>query len=185
MPGRTKEKEWSLMRAIAYDHVKNVPGCVVDIGIGVSTSLLRPISEEFGRNHYSCDRDRRKCDWASGIGIRSSMMDQAGFLETFDSVCGEPVSLLFHDADHSYEAVKRIVTFFSERMSGHGMIMVHDTYPPVKAWEAENYSKFTAYKFRMELEEDPGFQVFTFPYTAVRFGLTIIMKKLPCFWIRG
>ena len=84
MGTRLRHIEWKIMNVLAPIILKDVEGCVVDIGIGPSTEILRKHSKSFGVNHYSCDILPYKCEWARSVGCEAYEMESLDFIKQFD-----------------------------------------------------------------------------------------------------
>ena len=167
-----KQRHWILLDRLVDVILKNVPGCVVDIGIGHSTEVLYNHSSKLGREHYSCDISSKKCNWARTLGgLKIFEGRSLDFIEQFSNI---PVAVVFLDGDHTYSITKREFDFFLLKLSPGGMIFLHDTMPYCTK---EIYGKYTVYQLRQEIERRSDLMVFTWPYTAQNAGLTMIMQK--------
>jgi predicted O-methyltransferase YrrM len=155
---------------IILAHVK---GCVVDIGIGPSTEVLLKHAKEFNISHYSCDINAKKCEWARRVGCKAYEGRSLDFIKELDD---PPVALVFIDGEHLYKTVKQEVEFFLLLLSYGGIIFLHDTNPPEKYRSNSGSGCGDVYKLRQELEGNKELQIFTWPYTAAKCGLTMIMK---------
>ena len=173
MPNRLKHREWIILNSLSPIILSNVEGCVVDIGIGPSTEILRNHSKSLQVAHYTCDTYNEKCVWARGVGCKVYEGESLDFIKQFND---SPVALVFIDGDHKYEVVKQEVEFFLPLLSYGGVIFLHDTNPPKQFMADDGTRCGDVYRFRPELERDKSLQVFTWPYTAARCGLTMIMK---------
>ena len=178
---------------LAKTILANVEGCVVDIGIGSSTKVLSKHAKDLDRPHYTCDVKRGKCEWARTVGCVAFEGRSLDFIKTFPDI---PVALVFLDGEHLYETVLQEVDFFLGRLSDGGVIFLHDTHPP-KEFICESGRRCgNVYRVRQQLEHRmamdilalthskttgftrmPALQVFTWPYTALNCGLTMVMKN--------
>ena len=88
------------------------------------------------------------------------------------------MALVFIDGSHRYKVVIREVRLFLEKLTFGGVIFLHDTYPP-EEWGRKSGGQHcgSVYKVRQKLEEDSSVWTFTWPYTAMDCGLTMVMKK--------
>jgi len=175
MTFRLRHSEWIILDLLSGVILDNIKGCVVDIGIGPSTEILRKHSKSFEVRHHSCDINGKRCDWARSVGCEVYEMQSLDFIKEFND---PPVALVFIDGDHKYETVKQEVRFFLPLLSYGGVIFLHDTNPLEKYRTDDGTRCGDVYKFRGELEKDPSLQVFTWPYTAAKCGLTMIMGRL-------
>jgi len=184
-----KRKDWIILEKLVPIILDNIEGCVVDIGIGSSTELLSDYSFQFGRKHFSCDINQKFCNWAektlSHLEIFCGSSDD--FINQFSDI---PVAVVFIDGDHHYPVVLKEVNFFLSKLVFGGVIFMHDTFPSkwqdiygfVNKKPGKNYGKYydvtcDSYLVRQQLEQRKDLMVFTWPYTASNFGLTMIMKK--------
>lgn len=175
MPRKLNYKEWIILDKLADIILDNVHGCVVDIGIGSSTKILRDKTNKRGIKQYTCDIDPVKCKWARSIGCKVYEKKSIDFINEFDD---PPIALLFIDGEHKVNIVMLEVMSLLPKMAEHGVIFLHDTYPPRK-WISESGSYCgTVYKAREEIESIPDLQIYTFPFTASECGLSIIGRKL-------
>jgi len=184
-----KKKHWIMIDILAPIILKNVEGCVVDIGIGRSTEVLYSHSSRFKREHFSCDQKRKFCKWInwSYPDINIFHCKSLDFIKQFPDI---PVAIILLDGDHTYSTVIKEVNFFLSKLSPGGVMFIHDTLP--STWQqVHGYicdkpgRKFgrritvlaDSYLVRQELEQRKELMTFTWPYTAVNVGLTMVMKK--------
>ena len=52
---------WVIVDRLADVILSYVEGCIVEIGMGVSTPMLAKLSKNFGVKHYAVDQSRGKC----------------------------------------------------------------------------------------------------------------------------
>ena len=82
--------------------------------------------------------------------------------------------MVFIDADHSYEAVKRDFWGVFTHVKNDGIILLHDTYPESESYTSTGYCG-DSYKFAQELHEHKDIlESMTLPYSP---GLTIVRKR--------
>lgn len=166
-----KKEDWIVVDRLTDIILSNVKGCVVEIGIGVSTEVLLKHTKKLGVVQYSCDTNRKKCNWARKIGVTEVYEGTSfNFIERFPDI---PIALVLLDGDHRYPTVVKEVNFFLERLSLGGVIFMHDTCKT--SWK-DVYGKVTSdsYLVRRELEQREDLMTFTWPYD---YGLTMVMKK--------
>ena len=173
MPSRLKIEEWIILDRLADVILANVDGCIVDIGIGSSTKVLIKYAKKFNVQHYSCDINVKKCEWARRVGCKVFEGKSLYFIKEFNDF----PALVFIDGEHLYETVKQEVEFFLPLLSYGGVIFLHDTNPPERYKSNNGKGCGDVYKIIQELEKDKNLQIFTWPYTAAECGLTMIMKK--------
>lgn len=178
----TKEfHPWIIVDRLADIILYYVGGCVVEIGLGKSTYILAKHAKKAGVKHYGVDTSEKKCirlkhrlaEFEDHLTIYNQR--SLDFIETFDDVPG----LVFIDGCHKASVVMKEAMFFLDRLLPGGVIFFHDMFI-CEAW-AERYAerrKFTdTYRVRWELENLKNVWCFTFPYTAVACGLTMVMKR--------
>jgi hypothetical protein len=87
-------------------------------------------------------------------------------------------ALVFLDGCHDYEVVIEEAKYFLTALCTHGIILIHDTLPK-KEEHLRRGACSTAYKARQEIEAwaPELIDCFTWPFTAGRHGLTMIVKK--------
>lgn len=169
-----KRKDWVVVESLIDMVLSNVEGCVVEIGIGVSTTILLEHAKKLGIKLISCDINKKKCDWAKKLGVSEVYEGKSlDFIQQFPDVF---VALALIDGDHRYPTVIEEVNFFLSKLSPGGVLFMHDTLKP--SWDAV-YGKVTSdsYLVRQEMEKRDGLMTFTWPYTAFSYGLTMLMLK--------
>jgi predicted O-methyltransferase YrrM len=89
----------------------------------------------------------------------------------------EYIDMLFIDADHSYEQVKKDVTNFFPLISDDGYILIHDTFPLNEFHTSSGYSG-DGFRFIQDLKSKnqmlSNYEILTI---SVPPGLTIIKKS--------
>lgn len=167
-----RHQDWIIIERLAKTILKNVEGCIIEIGIGRSTPIFIEFATEFKREHYCFDMLEKKCVWAREHGCKVISGESPKNLNQFPDI---PVAMGLIDGDHRYGVVIQEVNFFLTKLSVGGILFLHDTYPPEK-WLSEDECG-DVYKVRQELETHDDIQIFTWPYTAINCGLTMIMNK--------
>jgi len=170
---------WDIMEPIASKVIKYVPGDIVEIGMGESTEIFSKIATENNVILYSCDIQ---------MGGMFKVFDEPLFdnhycftdgSEKFMGEFGGNPSVVFIDGEHLYETTKKEVEFFLPKMKDGGVMFLHDTMPVLKystERDSKGFNPGDVYKVRQELECDPRYDVFTWPYSAQNQGLTMVMK---------
>lgn len=146
-------------------------GCIVEIGAGKSTKVLAKHAQKWGVPHYTCDIKPVKTLHDTHIVFQGS---SAEFMETFNDL----PALVLLDGSHHCDDVRPEVEFFLSKLVRGGVIFIHDTYPPFEEWGIWGKHCGDIWKLRQELEQWPGVQIFTWPYTANCCGLTMIMNNM-------
>ena len=175
---KLKRGTWDIMASLVPMILKYTRGDIVEIGMGESTEVFADIAYEKGVNLYSCDIQ---------MGGMFKVFDKPlfenhhcftdgsdAFMESFG---GNP-SIVFIDGEHIYKTVKKEVEFFLPRIRKGGVMFLHDTMPVFKKNiepDSKGYNPGDIYKVRQELERDPRYDVFTWPYSALNMGLTMVM----------
>ena len=186
---------WDIMDVLVPKILKYCPGDIVEIGVGESTAIFAKHAQEVGVKLHSCDIE---------MGGRYKVFDEElfgghlcynigskAFIKEYD---GHP-SIVFLDGDHRYATVKMEVDFFLPRLVDGGVMFMHDTMPRTEGFvrPPENFKNIgvlpgDAYKIRQELERNHHVDVFTWPYSALDMGLTMVMKhtdKRPYWKLNG
>lgn len=177
---KTKKKmsmlgSWDIMGVLVPKILKYRSGDIVEIGMGESTGVLAKCAEEEGVTLYSCDivmggRDKyfKKKLFLNHICYIGKSED---FIKEYD---GYP-AIVFIDGDHKYTTVRMEVEFFLPRIIEGGVMFLHDTMPYLEIYTSESLCG-NAYKIRQDLELNTDVDVFTWPYSAIDAGLTMVMK---------
>jgi len=174
---------WSVMCCLVPIVLNNIRGCVVEIGIGLSTHILVSNAERFGVKYYGCDQQEKRCDrYRSYFKYRNAKIIHSISLDFMEAFSDNPAIVLL-DGDHRYKTVSKEVEFFSNLLLPGGVMFLHDTLMNMK-WikdtnvkKSESRMKYTAYLARRDIENNRNFWSITFPYTAWNCGLTVAMKK--------
>ena len=163
---------WVILTSLIPTIMYFRPGCIVEIGAGVSTPLLAEIAENYGVKFYSCDKSPKKNKtYFKGHEYIQKMSED--FIKEFDDM----PSVVLIDGDHSYEVAKMEFDFFFEKLVPGGVIFLHDTFPMAEEYTGPGLCH-DVYKLRQRLElRTHEMDVFTWPYTAGYHGLTMVMKK--------
>ena len=172
---------WSIMEKLTDEILIHINGPIVEIGAGESTEIFADIAIKYDRELYTCDLkmggmfgvfdkplfDKHKCF----IGKSED------FIKEFK---GNP-AVVFIDGQHTYETVKMETDFFLPLLTPGGVMFFHDMFPHKEhlIHDDNGVKAGTAYKMRQELERNPDIDVFTWPYTAINCGLTMVMKHPP------
>lgn len=167
-----RHQDWIIIKRLGSTILKYVDGCIIEIGIGRSTPIFIEFATEFKRDLYCFDMLEKKCIWAKNHGCKAIFGESPENLKQFPDI---PVAMGLIDGDHHYEVVIQEVDFFLTKLSAGGILFLHDTYPPER-WLSEDECG-DVYRVRQELETRKNIQIFTWPYTAIDCGLTMIMNK--------
>jgi hypothetical protein len=169
---------WELLGRIVNVVVKNVDGCIVEVGGGKSSFVLYGVAKRNNVRYLSCDISPIQCRNVKSLGteVEVFMGSSIEFMKNFPK--NVPISVVFLDGEHTYSTVIKEIDFFLPKLSSGGLIMMHDTLPKLHSdLEAGGAYTGDVYLARQEMEKRSDVQVFTWPYTALGYGLTMIMKK--------
>lgn len=85
-----------------------------------------------------------------------------------------PFDLVFIDADHSYEQIEKDFFNVFPFVAEHGLILLHDTYPPIKYLCPDKCdTAYIAAENLRDISPAWGFEICTFPCPP---GITLIRK---------
>ncbi len=177
-----KRQDWIIIERLGDAILKNVKGHVFEIGIGFSTVMLGNLADDFGRDFYCFDSSKYRCSWAKFLGYK---VFQGKSLDNIEKLSETSIAMGLIDGRHKASTVRSEVCFFIERLSIGGVIFMHDTYrctsPILSPGKDSNEQKMIGdvHQVRNELESMRNIQTFTWPYTAVNCGLTMVMKMDP------
>ena len=173
-----QRQDWSIIQRLGDVILRKINGCVFEIGIGKSTPMLKKFADDFKRDLYCLDKNERKCVWAKSVGCKIIQGLTEDTLKSFPEI---PVAMGLIDGRHDSITVRFEMNFFINLLTPGGVIFMHDTYLQTDAKiRDESHPRGLAgdvYKVRQELEMREDVQTFTWPYTAMDQGLTMVMKK--------
>jgi len=160
---------WPIIDNLAGIILKNVEGCVVEIGMGSSTYALATPAIKFKRKLYTCDIKLRAASlFEDHIQFEGKSED---FIKFFD----DTPAIVFLDGCHDFDVVFMEYLFFREKLLPGGVIFFHDTLPPTEKHLSRGACS-NSYLVRQELEQiEPN--CFTWPYSDGKCGLTMILKR--------
>ena len=170
---------WDIMDALVPKILKYVPGDIVEIGMGESSTI-------FADHAYQADVRLYSCDIVMG-GMFKVFEEKLfenhhcfiGKSEDFIKEYDGFASIVFLDGEHKYETVKKEVDFFLPKILPGGVMFLHDTMPEFEKnirVDKNGWNPGDVYKMRQELERNPDVDVFTWPYSAHNMGYTMVMK---------
>ena len=163
---------WRVIDSIAPIILDNVRGDIVEIGAGRSTAILAKHAQAHSVQLFSCDIKGTKKLFDDHHVYHCTSFE---FLEQYK---GFP-SIVFLDGCHDYDVVKtEFLCLFTRLMVG-GVIFMHDTLPPTKN-HLHKEKCSDAYRLRKEIERDKNYMCFTWPYTAMNCGLTMVAHSRAC-----
>jgi len=176
-------EEWVLLDRLLPAILFHRDGCLVEIGVGVSTFFMCKHAYDFERTLYSIDINSQKLKRNSYKKLYEGHKPLWCSSDEFIKIFNEPCAVVLIDGAHDYEIAKREFEFFFGKLVEGGVIFIHDTYPPVADGDDPAALLIPTacgdvWKLRKELEERRDeMDVFTWPYTAKWMGLTMVMKK--------
>jgi len=174
---REFNKDWAVMDLLSDLILSNSEGDIFEIGFGRSTKILNKYAIHYNRIHHVCDINWKKINQADKKlkNLNSYVGKSLDFIKTLSDIS---ISIAFIDGEHIHETVMKEFEFIFENLSKNGVIFIHDTYPPDESWISENNKvSGNIYKVRQGLEKRDDLQIFTWPYSAINSGLSMIMKK--------
>jgi hypothetical protein len=177
-------ERWGLLSALSDCVVNHVKGDILEIGCGESSVYLSKIAEKYHRSCYHVEYSK---SGVVNMKATKGYFGENSFVyngKSDDFFAGtheleKPFSvfaLAFIDGDHQYDYVARDFYHTVQFLAPGGFIFLHDTYPPDITWTSDNKCG-TVFELRIEIEEDPLYEVFTFPFTAFNVGLSMIRIK--------
>ena len=170
---------WVVVDNLVPIVLSNVPGCIVEIGLGNSTIILAKHAKNYNRKHYACDFKKSTCDWVkSNINYDGLLLyncDSFSFLKNFK----DSPAIIFIDGNHRYNVVRKETELLLPKLVPGGIGFFHDTFICEKWYNRyQRKGKDTdTYKIRQDLEKNETVWCMTFPYTAAWCGLTVVLKK--------
>ena len=177
-----KRQDWVMIERLGDIILKNVEGHIFEIGVGFSTPILKNLADDFDRELYCFEKSEKRCNWAKVFGCKVFQGKSLGNLE---KLSGVTIAMGLIDGRHKASTVRAEVSFFLERLSVGGVIFIHDTYRRTSTLLRTGENLYEekmigdVYQIRKELESLDTIQTFTWPYTAMNCGLTMIMKMNP------
>jgi len=179
--------EWDLLSFITMGILRYLKGPVVEIGMGASTLMFAHHCQQRKIKLYSCDVVMGGMFKAFKQELFKDHICYIGKSEDFIKQFKDRPSIVFIDGFHEYNTVKMEGDFFLKRLIKHGVLFFHDMFPPEERLLAANPKPHDIYKYRQELERNPDYDVFTWPFSSLNMGLTMVMKhdKDRPYWLRN
>jgi len=145
------------------------PSVILEIGVraGVSTVSFLEALDKIQKGKL-ISIDTKDC---SGISENKRWAFHQQSSDVFE--LNEPIDMLFIDADHNYESVKKDFIKFEKKLLPGGVVMFHDTWPITEMHESPHYCN-DAWKINHFLADRDDYMHITIP---VSYGLTIAIKK--------
>ena len=169
-----QSQDWTIIQQLGDVILTKIHGCIFEIGIGKSTPILKKFADDFKRDLYCLDVRGYKCKWAESVGCKALIGKTKHTLKLFPKIS---VAMGLIDGRHDVHTVRFEVNFFLDLLTPGGIIFMHDTYLPTNRKPKKGTMAGDIYKVRQELEMREDVQTFTWPYTAMDQGLTMVMKK--------
>jgi len=179
---RLPRSGWVMMDAIVPHILTNIDGPIVEIGMGESSEVLANHAHQRGRTLYSCDVEMGGMFDVFDKPLFDNHICFVGRSKEFIKGFKESPAVVFIDGEHTYETVKMEVEFFLPILQTGGVMFLHDTWPYTERMihkDGSGLKPEDIYRVRQELERNPDIDVFTWPYTALNVGLTMVMKHKP------
>jgi len=172
---------WGLVGVLSDCVLNYVSGDLLEIGICETSIFLSELAMKHNRKIYHCDYSKSLIENmknTSGYFCENSVIYRGTSDDFFKSkIVKSNIAFGFIDGSHEYDIVKRDFWSMNELLVKDGMIVLHDSLPPDESWSV-NHKCGQVYKLRIDLENDPRFDVLTFPFSAFNVGLTIIKRRV-------
>ena len=182
------DEKWSMLNAIVGMVLRYVPGSVIEIGTSYgdsvkekrkSTNIMGDHAIRFKRSFYTCDL-RKKCviDYPKHHHFIMPSFEFLPIVKKKMEEGNDFPAVIFIDGKHEYETIIEEVKVLFPLLTTHGVMFFHDTMPKLEK-QLIMGACGTAYKVRQELETwcPEKADIFTWPYTAGRVGLSMLIKK--------
>ena len=173
---------WAIMDALVPRILEHIKGPIVEIGMGESSTILANHAHQAGRKLYSCDIEIGGMFRVFDKPLFDNHVCFIGKSEEFIKDFKETPAIVFIDGEHTYKTVKMEVDFFLPILRTFGVMFMHDTFPYCERMiqkDGSGQKPEDIYRVRQELERNPDIDVFTWPYTALFVGLTMVLKHQP------
>jgi len=171
-------ENWVIIDRLADVILNHCNGCIVEIGMGESTPILLKHAQVSRKSYFGCDTDKSKVRRLRRLSTKRDTVFCGTSIEFMEQFNDKP-ALVFIDGLHECETVVKETNFFLDRLAPNGVIFLHDTLPPSEEYTSPDYCG-DVYKARHHFEKSKDVQCFTWPYTALQCGLTMIMKQPLC-----
>jgi predicted O-methyltransferase YrrM len=171
--------EWIILEKLVGVILENVPGCIVEIGSGVSTLILADQARSSNSKLYTCDSMLNQIKMVTEVAKYENLITFYGKSRDFMKTFNDTPSVVLLDGSHRLVTVREEVKFFLDKLNVGGVLFIHDTCPWKETVEKKVAlgKKIDTYLIRKELENDKTLDVFTWRYTASKCGLTMVLKK--------
>ena len=171
--------EWIILEKLVGIILENVPGCIVEIGCGISTLVLADQARATESKLYTCDTVDKRIKWVMEIAKYDNLIPFCGRSSEFMKIFNDTPSIVLLDGCHQLNTVGEEVEFFLGKLNIGGVMFLHDTCPWINTFKKKKAQgkEIDTYLVRKELEQNPNVDVFTWRYTASKCGLTMVLKK--------
>lgn len=195
--GKDGLERYRIMEDFGQYILNGVGGDILEIGVGESSHFLTKIAKKYNRRIFHCDISPSKILNPMSVPGYLSDKEEITYFEERDPnpssykrvVCFAgssdelfkrvpitPIALAFIDGDHNYLQAKKDFENVWPLVVEHGVVLLHDTYPPSEEYTDENKCG-DVYKLRQELRFASDMDVLTLTRgTCIGVGLTIIRK---------
>ena len=180
-------KGWHMLTYIVLGIMKYHKGPIVEIGMGASSFELAYLARGAEEKLYSCDLKMGGMFNAFPEKLFDNHICFIGKSEDFIKQFDDTPSVVFIDGKHDYEVVKMEGDFFLDKLKDNGVMFLHDAFPQQERLLAADPKPHDVYLYRQELERNPDYDVFTWPYSSLMMGLTMVMKhkKDRPYWLQN
>lgn len=197
--GRDGLERYRIMEDFGQYVLNGVQGDILEIGVGESSHFLSKIAKRFKRRLYHCDISPSKIVNPMTVPGYLSDSEEITYFEERDPdpvslkrvVCFAgssdalfkrvpitPIAFAFIDGDHNFLQAEKDFWNVWPYVVDHGVVALHDTYPPDETWTDENRCG-DVFKLRQQLQVKYNeMDVFTLTRgAAIGVGLTFCRKK--------
>lgn len=197
--GRDGLERYRIIEDFGQYFLNGVQGDILEIGVGESSYFLSRIAKRYKRRLYHCDispskivnpmtvpgylsdsedityleeRDPNPSEWKRVVCFAGASD------ELFKKIPLTPIAYAFIDGDHNYEQAAKDFWNVWPLVVEHGVVALHDTYPPDESYTDENRCG-DVFKLRQQLEvKSNQMDVFTVTRgAAIGVGITFVRKK--------
>lgn len=197
--GRDGLERYRIMEDFGQYVLNGVQGDILEIGVGESSHFLSKIAKRYNRRLYHCDISPSKIVNPMTVPGYLSDAEEITYFEErdpnpetlkrvvcfagssdalFQRVPITPIAFAFIDGDHNFEQANKDFWNLWPHVVEHGVVALHDTYPPDEEWTDENRCG-DVFKLRQQLQvKYHEMDVFTLTRgTCIGVGITFVRKK--------
>lgn len=180
-------KSWKILQTLSDIVLFYSGGCIIDVGMGLSTIMLGEEAVKYKRIHFTCEAEsyiyQRYSKYCKHEYWHPYLMESLHFIsklpKLFEEYNTRP-SVIFLDGSHMFDVVREEIYEYLKLLNDDGVLFLHDTFPAVNEWITDNGARCgDVYRVRQMLEKNINFDVFTWTFKKASqgCGLTMIRKK--------